>query len=76
MKDQYFLDNLDPAVRVRYLKDEGMPLKKGDVRFLEHIDNPEVRQDLMLELLESGLEMSNNAKSLLLKGTGRWIPRS
>jgi len=76
MKDQYFLDNLDPAVRVRYLKDEGMPLKKGDVHFLEHIDNPEVRQDLMLELLNSGLEMSNNAKSLLLKGTGRWIPRS
>lgn len=34
MRDEYFIESLNPEARVQYLIEQKMPLNKGDVGFL------------------------------------------
>lgn len=73
MRDEYFIESLHPEARVQYLIEQKMPLNKGDVGFLIGVsEENKLRQRLMRQLLQSGLEMSGNARAILLKHTGQW----
>ena len=73
MRDEYFIESLNPEARVQYLIEQKMPLNKGDVGFLIGVsEENNLRQRLMRQLLQSDLEMSGNARTILLKHTGQW----
>ena len=73
MRDEYFIESLNPEARVQYLIEQKMPLNKGDVGFLIGVsEENNLRQRLMRQLLQSDLEMSGNARAILLKHTGQW----
>ena len=73
MRDEYFIDSLHPEARVQYLIEQKMPLNSGDVRFLISVSEKDnLRERLMRQLLQSDIEMSGNARAILLKHTGQW----
>ena len=73
MRDEYFIESLHPEACVQYLIEQKMPIDSGDVRFLIDVSKEDnLREKLMRQLLQSDLEMSGNARAILLKHTGQW----